>query len=477
MNRIARWLVLLLMPLLVGQSFFGCSPPRGSIPREVLSANRTYFARPDGNDNCNGLVNQIGSQGACAFRTVQRMMAHACTYIDLASFTVTLDMTAFSAGGNSENLQACDYVSNMQNGQPTMVLKATGVNQTGSFLAAGIQRFWTINGGTWKAIGADAESWVNVDQVTIPADGVLAPINAATIEVISLTGGNVNNLSFSGNAQCPINASVGGKFIVQTGRQITIVGTPAWTLGWICLDPTSIAYLQGTSFNGAANATGPRFRIDSRSGLITGADPNTILPGSINGTIVLLDIAHGGTNAAIAAAARAQLGVDVGSNANAAPPGNATGTISAANAPWVALTVALTAPRTWTLPLANSVKPGSRLLVSDFGGIVGVNSLTIQSQGNDLLLGNPAQNNAITLSNALDSVLLQSDGGSLWVVVALNSATTTYNKSTDPITAPGAGRCVERWIAGSTAGTCKKIAYCGTSTIGTVIVDNVGGSC
>lgn len=44
-------------------------------------------------------------------------------------------------------------------------------------------------------------------------------------------------------------------------------------------------------------------------------------------------------------------------------------------------------------------------------------------------------------------------------------------------TAPGAGFGKMEWVAGTTAGTCKLIAYAGTSTTPTTIIDNVGGGC
>jgi hypothetical protein len=43
--------------------------------------------------------------------------------------------------------------------------------------------------------------------------------------------------------------------------------------------------------------------------------------------------------------------------------------------------------------------------------------------------------------------------------------------------APAGGYCKESWVAGTNAGTCKKIAYCGTSTTPVTIVDNVGAGC
>jgi hypothetical protein len=44
-------------------------------------------------------------------------------------------------------------------------------------------------------------------------------------------------------------------------------------------------------------------------------------------------------------------------------------------------------------------------------------------------------------------------------------------------TAPGAGYAKMEWVAGTNAGTCKLIAYAGTSTTPTTIIDNVGGGC
>ncbi len=45
----------------------------------------------------------------------------------------------------------------------------------------------------------------------------------------------------------------------------------------------------------------------------------------------------------------------------------------------------------------------------------------------------------------------------------------------DPGTAPGAGKARMYWVAGTTPGTAKLIAYAGTSSTPVTIVDNVGG--
>lgn len=41
--------------------------------------------------------------------------------------------------------------------------------------------------------------------------------------------------------------------------------------------------------------------------------------------------------------------------------------------------------------------------------------------------------------------------------------------------APGSGACTEYWVAGTTSGTGKKQAVCGTSNTPVTLVDNVGG--
>ena len=51
----------------------------------------------------------------------------------------------------------------------------------------------------------------------------------------------------------------------------------------------------------------------------------------------------------------------------------------------------------------------------------------------------------------------------------------TIKKATVGVSAPGAGYGMLRWEAGTGANTAKLVAYAGTSTTGTTIVDNVGG--
>lgn len=83
--------------------------------------------------------------------------------------------------------------------------------------------------------------------------------------------------------------------------------------------------------------------------------------------------------------------------------------------------------------------------------------------------------------NAADAFLLYSTKGAFF---GANSSAPTLaafevgmTKISASGSAPGAGVCKEAWVAGTAGGSCKKIAYCGTSTTPVTIIDNVGSGC
>lgn len=105
------------------------------------------------------------------------------------------------------------------------------------------------------------------------------------------------------------------------------------------------------------------------------------------------------------AVARVNLGID-----KRRAVGDASITIAVGDRT-VALNVALTAPRVWTLPAASSVSAGQTLyLFDEVGGISATNTLTVTRAGADTI------NGATTLvfANAYDGCPLMSDGISKW---------------------------------------------------------------
>lgn len=75
----------------------------------------------------------------------------------------------------------------------------------------------------------------------------------------------------------------------------------------------------------------------------------------------------------------------------------------------------LTAPRTWTVPLANSVSPGHRIRIADeAGGISATNTLTLQRSGGDSINAGTTK----VLNAAYASTELISNGASVWFASA-----------------------------------------------------------
>jgi hypothetical protein len=79
-----------------------------------------------------------------------------------------------------------------------------------------------------------------------------------------------------------------------------------------------------------------------------------------------------------------------------------------------------------------------------------------------------------TLGNAFSNAGM-TFGGTTPATVAAGE--TAWKKITAAGTAPGAGFLKIEAVAGTSGGTCKIIAYAGTSTTPVTIVDNVGAGC
>lgn len=107
--------------------------------------------------------------------------------------------------------------------------------------------------------------------------------------------------------------------------------------------------------------------------------------------------------------------------------GDANVTLAAADCPYTATSAALTAARTWTLPLANSVPAGHPIHIEDeAGGITATNTLTIQRQSTDTFNGIGVAANAITLTQAFSSVIAVSNGSNGWTLVGLLEIPLTF---------------------------------------------------
>jgi hypothetical protein len=142
-----------------------------------------------------------------------------------------------------------------------------------------------------------------------------------------------------------------------------------------------------------------------------------------------IPVAHGGTGTSSIAAARAALGIEARTDV-----GDADYTILSTDRT-VNLTASLTAVRTFTLPLASSVNPGTELVIVDSaGGVSTTNYIQIARAGSDTI---NAGTNPFLLLRKYDLVRLTATATQGWVVSAtqpvINKSFTSNQTYTTPV--------------------------------------------
>lgn len=131
----------------------------------------------------------------------------------------------------------------------------------------------------------------------------------------------------------------------------------------------------------------------------------TITSGVWNGTTIA--IANGGTGQTTAAAARASSGLNIDQRSTFS---NANYVVLSTDR-YVAQVGTMSAPRTITLPAANSVNAGQKLVIADESGTVSTaNTLTITAAGSDTIDGSASK----TIRSAYGEADLTSNGSNMW---------------------------------------------------------------
>ena len=132
---------------------------------------------------------------------------------------------------------------------------------------------------------------------------------------------------------------------------------------------------------------------------------------------------------------------------------------------YVATSAALTAIRTWSLPLANTFNPAQTITVADdFGGINGANVLKVARQGSDLIQGSSA---ALTLNVTRSSVTFASDGISKWSVTRRSpSIIRTFFTSNATYTTPTGAKALFVEVIGGGGGGGGAVASASNASAG-----------
>lgn len=249
--------------------------------REILLANRTYYIRPDGNDNNTGLIND----SANAWRTIQHGVDVVGRNLDLGRHTVTLQL---GDGTYNESIVVQGLVGSSVF-QPALIIQgntgnnaAVVINSSGHGLtAAGNSesvvniRCLTITAPSGFCLSAHDYGYITFDNLIFGS--AVVHIHAMGISRITAN----DDYAISGSATFHM-AAEDSSFIVNANNTITLLGTPSFSAYAYALKLGNME-LRGCTFNGTAN--GQRFSAWGNSVINTEGAGANYLPGSVAGTL------------------------------------------------------------------------------------------------------------------------------------------------------------------------------------------------
>ncbi len=257
----------------LGTSFDLVAAPSG-VTRELLTANRTYYVRTNGNDANDGLANTAVG----AFATIQRAIDTVAT-LDLGVWNATISVADGAYGVVSlrdpTGAGSCFLTGN--------ILAPGGVAISGgSFcVVCNGSTKWSIGGFTLSGAGG----------VNVNSGGRLAingrmrfglcsgqHVYASRDSIVSIAAGYE---IFGG---CVVHWQAEQKsFIAGNYLAITLTGTPAWGYAFAYCGDVSSMYVGVNTFSGAA--TGTRYVAGANGVINTLNGGATYLPGSVAGAV------------------------------------------------------------------------------------------------------------------------------------------------------------------------------------------------
>jgi hypothetical protein len=265
----------------------------GLARREVLTANRTYYVRTDGNNANTGLVNNSGG----AFLTVQKAIDTAAA-LDISIYDVTIQI-----GNGTYDVGNTGLIGKAAVGSGTIIITGDTVTPSNVILRA----TGTISGSTaclfnrnvatlYKISGVQFESTATGTVFGIYSRGTSSVeflnVNFGTglvHQAFAVDGGVVSGTgpySISGSASTNL-ASVGGGVIRVQGVTITFSGTVAFSTSFASATTGSIVFADSNTFAGTfASVTGARYSLNSNGVIqVNGAGAN-YFPGNSAGTAI-----------------------------------------------------------------------------------------------------------------------------------------------------------------------------------------------
>lgn len=242
--------------------------------REVLSANRTYYVRTDGNDSNDGLANTTGG----AFLTIQKAVDVA-SGLDFNGFTVTIQV------GNGTYTATVTIPPSMKDADKFIIQGDTGTPGNVIISVTSGDCFTASDGAQATIRGFEIRTTTSGSGLVATRGAIIkyGAMNFGAVAVAHLLSSfgatlkAVSNYTINGNANRHFSAPQAGR-IDASGLAITLSGSRTFTV-WAGASENGYINVNGTTYTGSA--TGNRGTATLGGGIDTAA---TTQPGSTGPT-------------------------------------------------------------------------------------------------------------------------------------------------------------------------------------------------
>lgn len=246
--------------------------------REVLTANRTYYVRTDGNDSNTGLSNTSGG----AFATIQKAI-DTVAGLDLSVYDVLISVGAgtYTATNQLKRLTGAGTAT-IQGAGSSTVISVTGNN---CFYGSGVTQWvlsnmkltTTTSGNGIYLTGGGGASFSGIEFGAMPNGSYHMYAHGGSM--IQAAG----NYSITGGASAHMLTIWSGHIIV-VGSTVTLTGTPAFGTAFAQCSRQGKIEANGNTYSGSA--TGARYLVDEQGLIFTNGGGANYFPGNSAGSAV-----------------------------------------------------------------------------------------------------------------------------------------------------------------------------------------------
>jgi len=247
--------------------------------REVLTANRTYYVRTDGNDSNGGLTNSAAS----AFLTIQKAIDIVGT-IDISIYNVTIQIIAgtYSAGisviGPWVGSGTVTIVGD------TALASNVIISGTGTIISAAAGAQISISGIQVTTSGDACLYSTGNSRITV--SGSIIFVNAATRHCWAESAAKIQfdtNYAIAGSAGAYHYFVITGGAVACLSKTISISTSPAFPQVFAYADRIGVIEAHGSTYSGSVSS-GKRYDAQSNAVVFTNGGGAAFFPGASAGT-------------------------------------------------------------------------------------------------------------------------------------------------------------------------------------------------